>query len=151
MPYKDPEVRRAKANGYTKAWYEKRPEALAAKKKRWRLKNRVRLNAMARERWPKHYAQTRERRLADLQNRPVKKAGRPRTEFCEVCGDPPRNGKSLAYDHCHQSGQFRGWLCNNCNFALGLVHDDTQRLRKLIAYLERSHKTASPQLVLAGI
>lgn len=44
--------------------------------------------------------------------------------------------KSLVVDHCHASGQIRGLLCHNCNRAIGLMHDDVQRLRFAAEYLE---------------
>ena len=150
MPYKDPEVRRAKAGAYTKAYFDRNPEKLAEKKKRWRIKNRARLNAKARDKWPATYARNREKMLAKNVNRVVKIAGRKRPECCEVCGGLPGR-RSLSYDHSHQTGQFRGWLCSNCNCALGLVHDDINRLRKLIAYLERGKNAEPPQRSLPGI
>lgn len=78
------------------------------------------------------------------------KAGRVRPELCEICGRKP-NKRALNFDHCHQRGVFRGWICDNCNRALGLVHDDANHLRKLIAYLERTKDLVSPQLSLPGM
>lgn len=64
-------------------------------------------------------------------------AGRPRPDHCEVCGyKPAEGGRGLHFDHCHETGKFRGWLCNWCNLALGHVKDDPARLRALISYLE---------------
>ena len=52
---------------------------------------------------------------------------------CELC-----NGTTnVAYDHCHKTGKFRGWLCMKCNTALGLVDDDVELLRRMIMYLNR--------------
>lgn len=51
---------------------------------------------------------------------------------CEICGGNIR----MAYDHCHKSGKFRGWLCMKCNTALGLVNDDPKILKKMITYLK---------------
>lgn len=53
---------------------------------------------------------------------------------CEVCGSKER----LCIDHCHETEKPRGLLCHKCNTALGLVNDDSQRMIKLIQYLERS-------------
>lgn len=43
----------------------------------------------------------------------------------------------LCVDHCHTTGKIRGLLCKDCNQALGLLKDDTDRLRKAIMYLEQ--------------
>lgn len=64
-----------------------------------------------------------------------RKAGRPRPDVCEICGEQSK--KRLCFDHCHQSGQFRGWLCYPCNTALGLVKDSPKRLKALLKYLEK--------------
>jgi hypothetical protein len=67
----------------------------------------------------------------------------PRPERCEVCNAQRCNGKKgrkrvrICYDHCHLSGLFRGWLCDDCNHILGLAKDDPQRLRKLARYLAK--------------
>jgi hypothetical protein len=63
------------------------------------------------------------------------KAGRPCPTVCELCGSPPSR-RRLNYDHNHITGEFRGWICESCNLALGLVQDSTDRLRAMIEYLE---------------
>lgn len=58
---------------------------------------------------------------------------RPKPALCESgCG---RLATDL--DHCHLTGLFRGWLCNQCNSALGFTKDQPAILRSLAAYLER--------------
>ena len=42
-------------------------------------------------------------------------------------------------DHCHESGEFRGFLCHSCNSGLGKFKDDPDILMKAVAYLE-GHK-----------
>jgi recombination endonuclease VII len=64
----------------------------------------------------------------------VAMAGRPRPEHCEACG---AKAKKICYDHCHVTNRFRGWLCSNCNCALGHVNDSEERLMKLIEYVRR--------------
>lgn len=59
--------------------------------------------------------------------------GRVNPRVCDICGNDVR----VAFDHCHKTGEFRGWLCINCNTALGLVHDDKKHLLKLVEYLSR--------------
>lgn len=66
-------------------------------------------------------------------------------ENCEACGATGR----IVFDHCHASKAFRGWLCTNCNVALGLIGDDPTRLRSLAAYAEaRTNLTPNPNAVL---
>lgn len=41
----------------------------------------------------------------------------------------------MAVDHCHQTGKIRGLLCRPCNCAIGLFHEDTERMTQAVAYL----------------
>jgi hypothetical protein len=52
---------------------------------------------------------------------------------CEMCRQPPEK-MALHLDHCHTEKTFRGWLCQKCNCALGLLGDD---LKVAIARLKR--------------
>lgn len=55
---------------------------------------------------------------------------------CYVCKQANPSGKRLAIDHDHKTDKVRKLLCSSCNAALGLVQDDTERLRKLADYLD---------------
>ena len=46
--------------------------------------------------------------------------------------------KKFVLDHCHKTKQFRGWLCQMCNRALGNFKDDVKRLKRAIDYLNDS-------------
>lgn len=57
---------------------------------------------------------------------------------CEICGNPPRDGgRDLNMDHDHETGEFRGMLCDNCNAGLGRFKDSVVNLEMAIAYLKR--------------
>ena len=61
---------------------------------------------------------------------------------CAICGQPETRTYSgfpqlMSVDHNHLTGEIRGILCSNCNGALGLLKEDTEIMRKAIAYLER--------------
>ena len=56
---------------------------------------------------------------------------------CAVCGVVPK--KKLFVDHCHTTGDIRGLLCDQCNFAIGHMRDDPDRLRRAADYLESYH------------
>lgn len=68
---------------------------------------------------------------------------------CAVCGKAPGGTHArdfrLAVDHCHESGQVRGLLCQKCNRAIGLLGDDPILMRKAISYLLRHKKGAANQ------
>lgn len=69
----------------------------------------------------------------------TQKAGRPRSNYCEICAIEERT----VFDHSHQKGHFRGWICDRCNKILGLVRDDISYLKALQIYLE--HQEYAPQ------
>ena len=42
-------------------------------------------------------------------------------------------------DHCHDSQVFRGFLCHNCNLALGKLNEDIETLQRAINYLKKDN------------
>jgi hypothetical protein len=54
---------------------------------------------------------------------------------CAICGLRV-SGKELHLDHCHETGQTRGYLCGNCNLGLGLFRDNQKLLEKAAKYLD---------------
>lgn len=54
---------------------------------------------------------------------------------CGIC-EAPEEGRLLAIDHNHQTGEVRMLLCHNCNRAIGWMQDDPDRLRAAADYLE---------------
>ena len=67
----------------------------------------------------------------ELKNK-EKIAGRKKPEQCEVCGAFGR----ICFDHNHETGNFRGWICQRCNTVLGFVKDDSELLTKLSKFLK---------------
>ena len=59
---------------------------------------------------------------------------------CLLCGDSEENQphKRLVVDHCHETGKYRGLLCNLCNTGLGAFKDNTDVLQKAIEYLNET-------------
>lgn len=61
---------------------------------------------------------------------------------CAICGSTEnatggsRTDWNFSVDHCHNTGQIRGLLCNNCNRALGLFKDSKELLKNAISYLD---------------
>lgn len=131
--------------------------------KKWRLKNATTLNAH-KKKWRENAKPETKlkmkayRRVWEKTNRIRKEAYRIRSKFklatideaqrlvehreagtCECCGVTGVYRRLMHIDHCHVTGKIRAVLCNKCNTSLGLVNDNQDHLRKLIAYLE-AHK-----------
>ena len=67
-------------------------------------------------------------------------------ERCECCKKPVYESKEKIptgvdgtwvwqLDHDHETGQFRGWLCKQCNTGLGNLGDDLESLLRAVQYL----------------
>lgn len=98
-------------------WHEQQ-SYMRAKQKRWREKN-------------PDYGKQRHRRNRE------EAAGRPMPDACELC-EALRGEAALCFDHDHETGEFRGWLCTRCNTALGKLGDTLESLKRAVAYLERA-------------
>ena len=74
--------------------------------------------------------------------RNLKKTAPPMPTHCQCCGlDPLTNEKlsplrkTLQLDHDHETGKFRGWVCDNCNVALSRAGDNLEGAVNLVNYL----------------
>jgi Recombination endonuclease VII len=56
---------------------------------------------------------------------------------CALCSRPDLPTKRLAVDHDHVTGKIRALLCDRCNRGIGLMDEDTARLRAAADYIER--------------
>lgn len=57
---------------------------------------------------------------------------------CNICGAHESNfKKSLAVDHCHNTGVVRGLLCKNCNTGIGNFYDNVDIMKRAIEYIMR--------------
>lgn len=127
MPWKDPEVARAKQAEY-------------------RANNRDRLARLARER----YAKNPHARLAHNKRSSIKsrygitlddKAGILASQGgrCAICRtDTPPTSTGWHIDHCHSARVVRGILCQHCNNMLGMAKDDPAILCRAIEYLKEN-------------
>lgn len=58
---------------------------------------------------------------------------------CFICEYEFGKKKGDTYvDHCHETKQVRGLLCQQCNSGLGYFKDNTDALQKAIEYLKRN-------------
>ena len=120
-----------KLNEYSKKWYQENIEKAKEQRKKYRQKNKEKRKEYDKkqrkenpEKIRKYY---RKRHLTMLE----KRAGKKKLEQCEVCGALGR----ICFDHNHETGEFRGWICDRCNLILGLAKDNPYLLKKLVEYL----------------
>lgn len=72
------------------------------------------------------------RTLRRLRIKHIKSYGKPlNTTPCKVC----LKIKPLVFDHCHKTSLFRGWICKDCNAAIGKLGDDLQGVESARTYL----------------
>ncbi len=58
-------------------------------------------------------------------------------ENCPICSRKVQElDKRLSIDHCHTTGKIRGFLCSNCNAALGYLRDDPHAISNLLSYVQ---------------
>jgi hypothetical protein len=67
----------------------------------------------------------------------IRFARKSRFARCAICYAPPNGKRLLAQDHCHDTGQIRGFLCMHCNTGLGHFKDDPRLLRRAARYLTK--------------
>lgn len=69
------------------------------------------------------------------------------TYVCPVCH---RDKDDLAYtkwknpfvlDHDHNTGDARGWICQDCNTAIARIHDCAETARRMITYIENEDRS----------
>lgn len=130
--------------------------------KTWRERNREKLREYSREylannrsrvqEWHKSYAASIEgrcRRALNASRHCAKRYGYEPchatldeivgafTGRCFICGiDECECTRRLCMDHCHETGRFRGWLCQGCNTSIEHVINRPRFLQGASAYLE---------------
>ncbi|HEY2416802.1 MAG TPA: endonuclease domain-containing protein [Steroidobacteraceae bacterium] len=158
MPFKDPDLRRAKGREYQRTYRLKHTARVRERKAAWKKANPKKIATDRSDMFARN--KKRKWRDPDYHKRQVAKAkenrklvretklGRKMPDKCDACGG---NDGGIVFDHCHAKGHPRGWLCNSCNKSLGLLRDNPERLLKLIAYLKRHAVSLAPQLTLSGV
>ena len=72
--------------------------------------------------------------------------GKPKDKPCRVCD----RKVPLVFDHCHKTSLFRGWICKDCNAAIGKVGDDLKGVERAYTYLIE-FEAAKGLLSLSGV
>lgn len=120
MPYKDPEKARAAKQKSLKKWRAANPEAYRERTRRSNAKNADK----SRQKHARKFGYA----------PPPEKECPPKPARCNICDTAP-DRRSLCLDHCHNTGRFRGWVCDVCNFALGGI--DRAGVDKFVRYLAK--------------
>jgi hypothetical protein len=94
-------------------------------------RQRVAARAVARESQVKE-DESRALQIVPVFRKSLRDAVRPKPYLCEIegCCKPVD-----VLDHCHETGKFRGWICQSCNVTLGKLGDNAKSLRARIPYL----------------
>lgn len=69
---------------------------------------------------------------------------------CPIC--LRESAKPLVYDHCHDSEQFRAYICQGCNSGLGMFRDDENAMMRAVAYVmyHRERVRVGREMALTG-
>ena len=141
-----------------RVYYQAHREHIRLYQKEYNKNNREKIRQRRQKRLPisrildrEHYYRTRDRHrelhtarkygisVEEYRNLFIKQ-----NNLCAVCGNPETavdkingNIRSLALDHNHKTGEIRGLLCQNCNNAIGHLHEDLTLLDKIRNYLKK--------------
>lgn len=100
----------------------------AERNRKWKKENPDKLRIMRREYKRRRRLRDKESRFGTITDQTLY------ADACDICGETP--GRTLAQDHCHETGIKRGRLCLLCNTGLGHFKDRPDLLAKAIQYLE---------------
>ncbi len=116
----------ARATEMVRRWRNKNHKRNHENFSRWRLENKDRVSEYDLRKRLGVALGTRAKMLAEQDGK------------CAICKreGPIIDGKPIGLDHSHTTGQIRGLICIRCNFALGHMQDDPDRLRAAAAYVE---------------
>lgn len=138
----------------TKQWNLDHPERMRAAALRYYGKNKKKLNAQSNAYYHANKTKCAARhRVWQQANKGTQQAKRhlkthgsdgvaewfSQGGFCAICHRDLIRVKSQRrhFDHDHATGKARGWLCQNCNTALGKFGDSILMLVRATQYLKR--------------
>ena len=114
-------------------WTKKNPEKVKKNNQKYYRNNLEKYKENHRKWREKNPAKSKEIQRRWREKKREFLAGRQKSSQCEICGMRGR----ICFDHNHNTGEFRGWICSKCNAVLGLVNDNPKLLQKIIEYLRQ--------------
>ena len=124
-----------------KNWYESNKEKATAKVREWRQQNADAVKQYRANNRHKHYRQELVRKYG-VEPQWFDDQLQRQENSCMCCKRQFQWGHKQTtphVDHCHDSQEVRGILCNRCNTVLGLCEDNTELLTTLARYLRKWH------------
>jgi hypothetical protein len=145
---------RAEHNAKSRAYYQAHLEEIAVSNKIYREANKEKIKAQSQAYRDSHKEECkaqRARRHKKAQQYEHKKTMlkygitpeiylamfKAQKGVCAICAKPSKSSRRLAVDHDHVSGQVRGLLCGNCNWAVGHLVDSQERIDRIRFYLRK--------------
>ena len=122
MPSKD--KKKAYENG--KKWREANPEKCAGYRKKQKAKGST---------YTRMHRNSRLKRIYGITLEEYEEWCDRLENCCECCGRK-MDRYTLDVDHCHESGENRGLLCNHCNLGIGRLGDTSEGVMQGVRYLE---------------
>lgn len=127
----------------SRKWYENNKEKRTKQINEYYIKNKEYL-ITASKKWSEA---NKDRIRKNSERHRIKRMGISEEEYmkmfllqngkCAICEihqkDIPKN---FSIDHCHETGEVRGLLCNNCNAGIGFLKDDVELVKSAVKYLE---------------
>lgn len=129
------EQNRAKLADKTRRWKEQNPHHAAD----WYSKNQERLRRNAGSRRasdPALHKHIKLKSLYGISGADYDSISASQDHRCRICFK--RSTTPLCVDHCHKTKKVRGLLCKKCNFAIGLLDDNTENLKRALKYLNET-------------
>lgn len=136
MPLKDKE----KLREYKAAHYQRNKEKLCAYQRSYQAQNKDKVRAYKVEyhkRTVEHRRSYMLRKKYNLSPGQFEDLVTAQSGRCASCKDLFQSNKRRHVDHCHKTGKVRSVLCHACNTSLGLLKEDTARIRALAEYADK--------------
>ncbi len=102
------------------------------KEKAWRVANRGRENARAKEQYTKTGRNLRLLKAYGISEAEYLARSTEQGNRCKICTKESK----LFVDHNHKTGEVRGLLCSSCNFAIGHLYDSRALALAAALYLQ---------------
>jgi hypothetical protein len=111
--------------------------------KKWRDKNRNKINKNARQKRANNCWESKQyhyKKLYGITPQEFIELLKKQNGVCAICFKSCTAKKSLGVDHNHQTGKIRGLLCHNCNIGIGNLKDDIFLLQRAIEYIKKAEE-----------